>query len=291
MMSGGMDKERFSKHPEIKEAWYGGLTLQNNLFYSLKALHLDNCDFEEYAIPSNILPCLKNLNELEVRNCIKIKVIFDMNDNDTIETTSQLKVLNLKGLSELIFVWKKNCRGILRFQNLQQVSVERCQRIQTLFPADLARKLKMLQKLTVDSCQELQQVVGEEEDAGTEVMKKFVFPSLTSLYLLELPQLKYFYPKIFIVECPKLNNLNVLGCPKLELFQGSNPEDEGERSSMSINRPPFFADLNVSNIESAFSVVLFFILHFTTCSFPMFLFCRPFLSWRNSSSIGNTFQC
>lgn len=255
MLSRGVDRERFSKHCEIKEAWYGGRSLQNNLFYSLKALNLDNCDFEEYAIPSNILPCLENLNELEVRNCNKIKVIFDMNDNDPIETTSQLKVLFLEGLPELTSVWKKNCQGILRFQNLQMVRVRSCQHIQTLFPAALAGKLKMLENLTVDSCQELQQFVGEEEDAGTEVTKKFVFPSLTSLYLLELPELKYFYPEIFIVECPKLNNLHVLGCPKLELFQGSNAEDKGECSSMSINRTPFFSDLKVSNIEYAFSTV------------------------------------
>jgi len=238
MLSTSMDEKSFSKHREIQEAWYNGLNLQNNLFCSLKSLLLDNCDFEQYAIPSNILPCLKNLNQLTVRNCNKIKVIFDMNDNDTIETTSQLKLLFLEGLPELTSVWKKNCQGILRFQNLLMVSVRSCQHIQTLFPAALARKLTMLQRLHVDSCQEFQQIVGKE-DTGTDVMKKLVFPSLTTLYLLNLPEFKYFYTELFIVECPKLNDLHVFGCPEVE----------GECSSTSINRPPFFSDLKAPNLR------------------------------------------
>jgi hypothetical protein len=248
----------FSKHPDIQEAWNAGLGLQNNLFYSLKTLKLDNCGIEQYAIPSNILPCLMSLKDLQVRNCDKVKVIFCMNDTGVTETAaSQLKYLTLEGLPELTFVWETNYKGILRFQNLQQVSVSDCKRMQTLFPATLAKNLKKLDKLKIESCNELREIVGKEVDAATDVTKTIVFPRLTSLTLDCLPKATFVYPEIFSMESPKLKILCVVQCPKLELFQGAHPNSggEGESSSSSVKRQHLFSGFKVCNMESSLSIV------------------------------------
>jgi hypothetical protein len=323
MLSDGMDKMSFSKHLEIQVAWHAGLSLQNNLFYSLKTLKLDNCGIEQYAIPSNILPCLMSLKDLQVRNCDKVKVIFGMNDTGVTETALQLKYLTLEGLPELTLVWEKNFNGILSFQNLQEVSVRDCKRMQTLFPAALAKNLKTLEKLKIKSCKELREIVGKEVDAATDVTKTILFrpinwaqlvnelplgrilqenpcsitreeqllvrhhlphsqtpdfqvplllgtrgltptknkmilfPRLTSLTLEWLPEVTFFYPETFSMESPKLKNLCVLGCPKLELFKGAHPDSdgEGESSSSSIKRQHLFLGLKVCNIESSLSIV------------------------------------
>jgi hypothetical protein len=249
----------FSKHPDIQEAWNAGLGLQNNLFYSLKTLKLDNCGIEQYAIPSNILPCLMSLKDLQVRNCDKVKVIFCMNDTGVTETAApQLKYLTLEGLPELTFVWETNYKGILRFQNLQQVSVSDCKRMQTLFPATLAKNLKKLDKLKIESCNELREIVGKEVDAATDVTKTIVFPRLTSLTLEWLPEVTFFYPEIFFMESPKLKILWVYKCPKLELFQGAHPDSDGEgesSSSSSVKRQHLFSGFKVCNMESSLSIV------------------------------------
>jgi hypothetical protein len=172
-------------------------------------------------------------------------VIFDMNDTDNMET-SQLNNLTLEGLSELTSVWENNCQGILVFQNLQRVSVSGCKSIQALLPAALARKLTVLEKLEIKSCDKLQVIIGKEEDATADVTKKFMFPRLCLIDLYFLPELASFYPERFTVECPRLKNLSVWNCPKLELFHSTHHEDVGKSSDTSINRQPLFSDSKVS---------------------------------------------
>jgi chorismate mutase len=247
----GMDKMSLSEQCELQEAWYGGVDLKSSWFYSLKTLKLDNCDIEPYAVPSNILPYLNSLKELEVRDCNKVKVIFAKNDAKAIP--SQLNNLTLSGLSELEHVWEKNCRGNLRFQNLQQVLVTNCKGLKSFFPAALAKNLKKLEKLEIGSCQNLTDIIGKEEVGVADAAEKFLFPCLTSLKLYYLRELTYFYPEIFNVECRELHELLVLECPNLELFQSSFTEGEGESSSISINRQPLFSDIKVSNVESLIS--------------------------------------
>ncbi|PNX80958.1 hypothetical protein L195_g036972 [Trifolium pratense] len=245
MLSEGMDGTEFSKHPELRDAWQDGLCTQNNWFYGLRTLKLVNCDIKPYAIPSNILPCLNSLKDLEVRNCNKVEVIFAKNDTD--EIPSQLNNLTLEDLSGLKLVWEKNFEGILQFQNLKQVSCIGCKSIQTLFPVVLAENLKMLDDLKVKSCHELREIVGME-DAATGLEKKFSFSHLTSLDLYDLPEFRYFYPEIFTVVCPKLSFFAVVDCPKLEVFQGAHAEGEAESISTSTNRQPLIPNLNVISI-------------------------------------------
>jgi hypothetical protein len=253
MLTNGMDGKNFSEHPELQEAWawHDRNTLENNWFYNLTTMKLVNCDIKQYAIPSYILPCLKSLKELVVRNCNKVKVIFAKNDTGVIPT--KLNNLTLDGLSNLTLVWEKNFQGILKFQNLQEVSVIGCKSIQTLFPDVLAENLKKLKKLEVKSCHGLREIVGKD-DTVISPEKKFLFPHLISLDFFNLPDLTYFYPEIFTVECPKLNEFSVVDCPKLELFQDAHLECDTEIGT-SIIRQPLIRDLNVSYIESALFAV------------------------------------
>jgi hypothetical protein len=119
----------------------------------------------------------------------------------------------------------------------------------------------MLDKLEVKSCDELLEIVGKE-DVATGLEKRFSFPRLTSLTLSKLPELTCFYSEIFTVVCPKLSIFSVLDSPKLELFQGTHAEDEAESISTSTNRQPLIPNLAVSNIETKFTIVLFYFRDF-----------------------------
>ncbi|XP_061340163.1 uncharacterized protein LOC133286724 [Gastrolobium bilobum] len=246
----GMEEMSYSEYLELQQAaWHVGVGLQKNWFYSLKTLKLVKCDdIQPYAIPSYILPYLSNLNELEVRDCKKVKVIFEMNDSEIMEAGSQLKKLTLEKLSELKQVWNMHHQGILRrfHENLQQVSVSYCNNLKTLFPLALAKNLKKLEELKIRSCIKLPEIVKKEKTPT----EKFVFPCLTMLNLFHLPELSCFYHKTLTLECPALNHLSVKDCGKLELFQSVHPEDEGESSSVSNNRGFLFSDIKaISNLE------------------------------------------
>nr|KYP54340.1 Disease resistance protein RPS2 [Cajanus cajan] len=238
----------FSDDIELLAWGHRDVGSQNKWLSNLVTLKLDKCT-QPYAIPSSILPCLKNLEELEVRDTTKVEGIFEMNDTEILETASRLKILTLKGLSELMHVWEKNSQGVLIFQNLQQVVVSSCKNLQTLFPTLLAKNLKELEKLEIESCDKLQKIVEMEESIATHETEKCVFPHLKMLHLCQLPQLAHFYPQIFSLECPSLNNLSVLDCDKLELFQSSHSKGEREGSTSLNKLPPTSCLKVISNLK------------------------------------------
>ncbi|KAK7382138.1 hypothetical protein VNO80_00859 [Phaseolus coccineus] len=216
----GMEEMSLSEHQELQETWQrgAGLQKQSSWFYSLKILKLENCVIQPCAIPSNILPYLRSLEELQVRGCNNVKVIFEMNAEEGTGTTFHLQKLTLQELPQLKDVWERNGKGTQSFQNLKVVNVSECENLQTVFPLTLAKNLKKLDELEIVFCDGLHEIVRKEED--TEAV--FVFPCLTALYLGDLPELIYFYPESFTLKCPVLNKLFVWSCPELELFGSAN---------------------------------------------------------------------
>jgi len=234
-----VDKECFSDNLDLQADLGRKIGLQNTWMANLETLKLQNCTLS-YAIPSSILALLKNLKQLEVRDSDLVEAIFDMNDDTEImETESQLKILTLNGLPELMRVWEKDTHRILIFRNLQEVSVSDCAKLQTLFPAFLAKSLNDLKKLKIDSCENLQDFVEKEETAV--VTEKSVFPCLEDLELNDLPLITC--PKTFTLEFSSVKFLSVRDCDELGLFQSVyDPMCEGTSSS----RLPLISDPKVS---------------------------------------------
>jgi len=214
----GMEEMSLSEHHELQETWQrgAGLQKQNSWFYSLKILKLENCIIQPCAIPSNILPYLRSLKELQVRGCNNVEVIFEMNAEEG--TGFNLQKLTLQDLPKLKDVWERNVKGTQSFQNLKQVNVMECENLQSVFPLTLAKNLKKLEELEMLFCHELHEIVRKEEDTSA----VFVFPCLTTLHLRYPPELIYFNPESFTLECSALNTLSVWSCPELELCRSPN---------------------------------------------------------------------
>ncbi|XP_061370923.1 uncharacterized protein LOC133313549 [Gastrolobium bilobum] len=246
----GMGEISLSEHPDLQEAWGDKNALQNSWFYSLKTLKLFKCKIQPCAIPSHVLPYLNNLQELEVSECSWVNVIFHMNSTEVMGKLKKLSLQNLRGLTH---VWENYHEGMFSFQNLQEVFVNSCHNLKTLFPEALAENLKKLEKLEIKSCYNLQEIVEKEEDAtAAQVTKEFVFPRLTSLVLYDLSKLTNFYPKAFTLECPELNSFIVYYCNNLEVFHSgkeAHPNNEVSSTS-SIKRHSLFSDPKViPNLE------------------------------------------
>lgn len=203
----------------MEEIWHSKAAFQDNYFHSLKTLVVMDIT-KDHVIPSHVLPCLKNLEELEVESCGAVEVIFDIDDIDTKKKgiVARLKKLTLTILPNLSRVWKKNPQGIVSFPNLQEVSVFDCGQLATLFPSSLAINLPKLQMLEIQWCGKLVEIVEKEDATELGTAKILKFPRLFLLLLYNLPQLTCFYPGKHHLECHMLDVLDVAYCPMLKLF-------------------------------------------------------------------------
>lgn len=209
---------KLKDYPEMKDVCQGKLVFQDNFFGSLKKLEFDAASKREIVLPSYVLPYLKNLEELNVESCKSARVIFDIDDCEIKDTVFRLKKLTLKDLSNMKWIWNKNPEGIASFPNLEEVLVNSCGTLVTLFPSTLARNLSKLKTLTIHNCCKLVEIVEKEEEMEDEITEMFEFPCLSKLFLWNLPMLICFYPRKHHLKCPILERLHVAYCRKLKLF-------------------------------------------------------------------------
>ncbi|KAG4403275.1 hypothetical protein AAZX31_01G066400 [Glycine max] len=213
---------RLFDYPQMTGDQHSKPAFSDNLFRNLKKLEFDVAGKRDIVIPSHVLPYLKSLEELNVHSSDAVRVIFDIDDSDANTKKGivfHLKNLTSKGLSNLECIWNKNPEGIVRFPNLEKVVVDGCGRLVTLFPSSLARNLGNLKALVIWICSSLVAIVGKGNAAmehGTTEM--FEFPCLSLLNLWNMPLLSCFYHGKHHLECPILETLYVVICPKLKLF-------------------------------------------------------------------------
>ncbi|KAL2336159.1 hypothetical protein Fmac_010605 [Flemingia macrophylla] len=180
-------------YPELIEQLWRPCKLQNNNFGNLKRLEAGNCHSLVHVIPSHLLACFENLEELTVRRCSKTEVIFNITDEIGEQKKAlgiiRLKRLILEILPKLEHVWKKDPEGIIDLQVLRVMTVKKCNSLKSLFPALVAKKDKSLrvEELEVRECSELVEIFGKSGGEG------LTLSCLRSLTLWKLPKLKYLY--------------------------------------------------------------------------------------------------
>ena len=148
-----------------------------------------------------------NLENLTIGACDSVEEIFDLQELINVEqrlavTASQLRVVRLTNLPHLKHVWNRDPQGILSFHNLCIVHVQGCLGLRSLFPASVALNLLQLEELLIVNCG-VEEIVAKDE--GLEEGPEFLFPKVTYLHLVEVPELKRFYPGIHTSEWPRLN--------------------------------------------------------------------------------------
>ncbi|MED6133979.1 hypothetical protein PIB30_033206 [Stylosanthes scabra] len=220
-----------SKYPELKQVWCDQTLGQVNRFQNVKSLVVKRCDYLVHVIPSHLLHCFKNLENLKVSDCDGVQVIFNMEGNSNKMTKamaiSRLKTLSLENLPNLEHVWNTNPKGIIHFEALQSLSVDRCDSLEYVFPSSMAKDLALLNNLSIKNCEKVVKIFAEDKTISeledTAIM--IVFDSLSTLYLMGVPLLKYFYPGQHNLQFPKLTTLNIeaykwmiLNCQEAETF-------------------------------------------------------------------------
>ncbi|KAK7382042.1 hypothetical protein VNO80_00696 [Phaseolus coccineus] len=186
---------------DIQELYLGSRPIPNSSFNLLNFLTVDDCQFlSDVILPLYLLPFLTNLETLKVRNCDSVKAIFDVKcttegrDMTFMGETLpfSLKKLTLSQLPNLENVWNGDPHGVLSMRHLQEVHVEKCKGVTSLFPASIAKDLKELKKLVVENCEGLMTIVAED-NIDPSLEHTFPCPRVRSLKLQGLSKLKYFY--------------------------------------------------------------------------------------------------
>ncbi|XP_044486366.1 uncharacterized protein LOC123211639 [Mangifera indica] len=145
-----------------------------------------------------------------------------------LESFCKLKVVRVESCEKLLAIVPSNTQGHLTFHNLEILDVCNCWSMKSLFPVSIATGLVQLEELWIKSCG-LEKIVSEEEVNGAPT---FLFPQLTGINLLNLPELKCFYPRLHVLEWPMLRHLGVYECKKIKVYASEFPSLEardGER--------------------------------------------------------------
>ncbi|KAK7292732.1 hypothetical protein RJT34_15584 [Clitoria ternatea] len=219
-----------SDHPEfIEQLWHGNYLVQENNFCNLKSLEVAECNNLVHIIPSHLLHCFENLEELRVWNCSSAQVIFDINEIRMRKPLGmiRLKKLSLNDLPKLEHVWDKDPEGIIGLQVLQHMNVYSCDSLKSLFPASVTKELASLEVLEVSYCRELVELFSKDKKPAEGATKEIVFGCLTSLILQELPRLKYLYPGLHTLKWPVLQELDAFHCNLVILkCQADHPDEQ-----------------------------------------------------------------
>ncbi|KAL5825698.1 hypothetical protein ACOSQ3_021761 [Xanthoceras sorbifolium] len=150
-------------------------------------------------------------------------------------------------MENLKMIWQNQLIESVRYcPKLSKVSLYDCQNLESLFPASIAKSLLQLEELHVETCG-IKEIVskGGVEEAGA----RFVFPQLTSLHLNNLEELRCFCPGKHATEWPKLNELKVECCDKIDLFNFRKNDEEGQLD-VPGQQSLFLVDKAFSNLEN-----------------------------------------
>ncbi|KAA8524709.1 hypothetical protein F0562_011132 [Nyssa sinensis] len=189
-------------------------------FPVLEELHLTHCNNVTIVFSANSLQRLQNLGEFGVKNCNQMGVVFDLEGlnvgKQQVEVQLPLRVLQLTKLPTLNCIWNKDPKGIVSFQSLKTVIIQKCGLLKSLCTSSVARALEQLQSLGIISCTLMEEIVAKEENG--EVIDKIVFPKLKILVLRNLPNLISFCGANYGFNMPSLRKARLVNCPKMQTF-------------------------------------------------------------------------
>ncbi|XP_062006761.1 probable disease resistance protein At4g27220 isoform X2 [Rosa rugosa] len=197
--------------------------------FNLKVLKVRYCyKWGNVLLPSTLLQRLPNLEELCCRFMDEIEYVFGYEALSE-PKQSKLRSVELCGLYRVRSIWDGPA-PLAMFQTLQILNIRQCNLPGSLFTSDIALCLSQLTYFNLQNCPFLERIV----EAGN---KKIILPKLKRLSLAELPML-YSESATIDIECPSLEDLDVLDCPKFSAsIYDFKPEREVQLHRVSSQKP------------------------------------------------------
>ncbi|XP_045792994.1 disease resistance protein At4g27190-like [Trifolium pratense] len=230
-------------------------TVWHYQFDTVKTLEVENCEKIVVVFPSSMQKTYHNLEMLVVKDCALVELIFELSssENSSIESETQLKVINLAQLPKLKKIWSIDPEGILSFHNLQKVDLSKCESMEYVFPFSVATGCRHLKQLQIEYCGKMKEIVSEKT-GSTCASPTFEFNKLNTIVLWGLHSLEGFYAESHILACPSLNKIDVYRCAKLNLYKtvalpASIPQRCQDENPSDIFQPLFIVEEVIPNLE------------------------------------------
>ncbi|MBA0875850.1 hypothetical protein Goshw_016830, partial [Gossypium schwendimanii] len=191
-------------------------------FSNLKKLKAEHCDALLNIFLPFILEAFHKLVKLKVAYCASLEEVFQLqvqglDIEETCLVTSKLRQVKLFHLPKLKHIWNKDPSKDISFENLQEVLVEDCWSLKSLFPFSIARGIQQLEILIVGSCG-VEEIVSKSAEGSEEDEILFEFNQLSFLALWALPNLVCFYPGKHNITCPTVKRLTTYVQEKIKMF-------------------------------------------------------------------------
>ncbi|KAI9185673.1 hypothetical protein LWI28_009527 [Acer negundo] len=188
---------------------------------SLKVLQLYDLKELEWLCkgPMHLLS-LPNLKRLDVYGCNRLRHMFSPSLARNLLQLEELIIHDCGELEQIIDEDHKEDDDHVQlglFPNLSSISIRKCGKLKTLFPAvTIARSgLQNLRTLTVVKSFQLKELFGHKDEADMTSDREMVLPQLEALFLEQLASFINFCPIGYHFIFPSLSILFVAECPKL----------------------------------------------------------------------------
>ncbi|CAK9137881.1 unnamed protein product [Ilex paraguariensis] len=198
--------------PELTCFYQGKCSLE---FQSLEELRIKMCPkMQTFATSGTERPKpateegLEGQTIQEANASITIQPFF--NEKVVLPTLMKLDLRRLDNLKE---IWQNEIVGE-SFGQLCHLHATECKNLLTVVPSKVLLRLHKLEVLFVEECVSVEEVLKQGEDSGD----KFVFPRLSNLTLVDLPNLRSFYWGHHTLEWPSLKYVWLEGCPNMQTF-------------------------------------------------------------------------
>ncbi|KAL1080085.1 hypothetical protein V6Z11_D10G266800 [Gossypium hirsutum] len=149
------------------------------------------------------------LTDLELTNCLLLKTfITKCVSEDEPEIGQHVQASNLEVHNPSLLYEK------VVFPSLEKLRIQNC---------DSLEQIIELQGVIADeshSTSAAQSIMAETETT------KFVFPKLINLGLDKVPRLKSFYSRMHTTQWPSLKQMDIIECPKVQIFTPKCPESQ-----------------------------------------------------------------
>lgn len=158
------------------------------------------------------------------------------------EKVCQLHVMKCHDLTTLV-----HYTSAVSFCHVKELYITECHGLEHLFTSSAAKELKRLERIGVWDCESIKQIVVNDETASGGIKLEWLY----HIDLVSLSSLECFYSGKDTSQLPSLIQMNILDCPKMELFSEGeilvNSSFRGIKASYnSTDEFVFYHDLNLS---------------------------------------------
>ncbi|WJX37658.1 hypothetical protein P8452_25402 [Trifolium repens] len=162
---------------------------------------------------------LQCLESLTLGDCEELKCLFSMETHRSLPELMYLRVYNCEKLEQIVAANEELVdlpNDELYFPKLEQIEVENCNKLKSVFPFFMVTMLPQLISLRLLKATQLQEVFRHGEGDNIVNKMEIVLPNLTEVTLADLPNFEYICHgyKLHAIE---LLQFNIYNCPKFAL--------------------------------------------------------------------------